>query len=181
MSEKYKMYKGGLFFVTLTVVGWIDVFTRAQYNDLIIDNLNYCIDKKGLEIIAFCIMPSHIHLIARTKEDILLSDVLRDFKSFTSKKIISMIETNQEESRREWLLYMFKYFAKYNKHNTMYQFWQQNNHPIDLISNNKWIEEKITYIHQNPVKAMIVHEDYQFVYSSANRYTKLKIVDRFGF
>ena len=71
-----------------------------------------------------------------------------------------MIESSQEESRKEWLLYMFKYFAKHNKHNTVYQFWQQNNHPIDLVS-NKWIEEKTTYIHQNPVKARIIEEDNQ--------------------
>jgi putative transposase len=180
MSEKYKMYEGGLFFVTLTVVGWIDVFTRSSYNDLVIENLNYCIDNKGLEVSAFCIMPSHIHMVGRTKEGILMSDVLRDFKSYTSKKIISMIESNVEESRKKWLLYMFKYFAKFNKHNTIYQFWQQNNHPIDLIS-NKWIEEKITYIHQNPVKARIVEEDYQYIYSSANKFTKLKLVESFSF
>jgi putative transposase len=75
MSEKYKTYPNGLFFVTLTTVGWIDVFTGNEYCDEIINNLNYCIENKGLIIYAFCIMPSHIHMVAEVKEG-LLSDVL---------------------------------------------------------------------------------------------------------
>jgi REP element-mobilizing transposase RayT len=78
MSEKYKTYPGGLFFVTLTVVGWIDVFTRREYADEIIKNLNYCIQHKGLKIYAFCIMPSHIHMVVYSEGS--LSDILRDFK-----------------------------------------------------------------------------------------------------
>ena len=57
-------------------------------------------------------MPSHIHLIAKTKDDVSLSDVLRDFKSNTSKQIIKMIEESHTESRREWLLYMFEFYGK---------------------------------------------------------------------
>nr|WP_317127252.1 hypothetical protein [Botryobacter ruber] len=53
MSEKYKLYQGGLFFVTLTVVGWIDVFTRREYAEIIVDNLNYCSSRKGLEVYSF--------------------------------------------------------------------------------------------------------------------------------
>ncbi|HOZ81463.1 MAG TPA: transposase [Bacteroidia bacterium] len=48
-------------------------------------NLNYCIDKKKLKVFAYCIMPSHIHLIAKTEDNVNVSDVLRDFKSYTSK------------------------------------------------------------------------------------------------
>ena len=85
MSEKYKIFPDGLYFVTLTTVGWIDVFTRAIYCDEIVMNLNYCIDKKKLKVFAYCIMPSHIHLIAKTEDNVNVSDVLRDFKSYTSK------------------------------------------------------------------------------------------------
>ncbi|HOZ90815.1 MAG: transposase [Bacteroidota bacterium] len=61
---------------------------------------------------AFCIMPSHIHLIAKTEDDVSLSNVLRNFKSYTSKQIIKMIEESHTESRREWLLYMFEFYGK---------------------------------------------------------------------
>ena len=80
MSEKYIIQKQGLHFVALTVVGWIDVFTRSVYCDEIIKNLNYCIETKGLRITTFCIMPSHIHMIAYSEGDH-LGNILRDFKS----------------------------------------------------------------------------------------------------
>ena len=82
------------------MVGWIDVFTRAEYCDEMVKNFNYCIDNKGLKVYAFCIMPSHIHFIADV-QDGNLSDVLRDFKSYTAKVFLKMIEENISESRKE--------------------------------------------------------------------------------
>ena len=86
MSEKYKTYPEGTFFVTLTVVGWIDVFTRAEYADLVIDNLNYCIANKGLKVYAYVLMSNHLHMVAQSKTN--LGFILRDFKSFTAKSIL---------------------------------------------------------------------------------------------
>ena len=166
MAERYKTYEGGLFFVTLTVVGWIDVFTRREYNDLLIKNLNYCIAHKGLRVYAYCIMPSHVHMIAEVQEGYLTA-LLRDFKSYTAKMLIESIKQHPEESRREWLPYMFEYYGKYNRHNSQYQFWIQNNHPIDLV-NNQFIAQKVAYIHENPVKAGFVNESQNWTYSSAN-------------
>ena len=125
---------------------------------------------------AFCIMPSHIHLIAKTKDDVSLSDVLRDFKSNTSKQIIKMIEESHTESRREWLLYMFEFYGNKNAHNVKYQFWEQHNHAFDLFS-NKFIDQKVNYIHNNPVEARIVTEPHFYVYSSANQFTDLKLAE----
>ncbi|MBK7855243.1 MAG: transposase [Bacteroidetes bacterium] len=174
MSEKYKIFPGGLYFVTMTVVGWIDVFTRAQYCDEIVSSFNYCIEKKDLRVFAFVIMPSHIHFIAKVENYGNLSDVLRDFKSFTAKRIIQLIEESDKESRKEWLLYMFEFFGKKQVQNKKYQFWQQNNHAFDLFS-NKFIDQKVDYIHNNPVEARIVQEPYQYIYSSANEFTDLKL------
>ena len=85
MSEKYKTDSNGLYFVSFSVVGWIDIFSRQKYRDIIIDNLSYCQKNKGLEIYAWVIMSNHIHLLVKSeKED--LSNILRDFKSYTSKK-----------------------------------------------------------------------------------------------
>ena len=173
MSEKYKFFEGGLFFITLSVVGWIDVFSRKEYTEIIIKNLNYCIDNKGLIVCEFCVMPSHLHLICEAKKGS-LGEIMRGFKSFSAKQILKEITENPQESRREWLLYMFRYFANHHSHNAEFQFWQQNNHPISLES-NKWIDEKTEYIWNNPVKAGIVNEPQNYIYSSANPFTELKI------
>jgi len=173
MSEKYKIYPEGLFFITLTVVGWIDVFTREEYAEEIIDNLNFCIEQKGLKVYCFCIMSSHVHLIV-SSVNVSLSEILRDFKSYTAKKIIASIEESPRESRKEWLLHLFEFYAKGNSHNSKYQFWQQHNHPIDLVS-PKFVDEKRQYIHENPVKAKLVNEASNYIYSSANSFTRVKL------
>jgi putative transposase len=173
MSEKYRFHKDGLFFVTMTVVGWIDVFTRKKYADEIIKNLNYCIEHKGLEIYEFCIMSNHLHLICSAKDGE-VGKVIRDFKSFTAKEIIRSIDENPQESRKEWLLYMFRYFAKGSSPKCEFQFWQHHNHPVWLES-RKFILQRTRYIWNNPVQAGIVAEPQRYIYSSANPDTELKL------
>lgn len=172
MSRAYKTYEGGLFFVTLTVVGWIDVFTRSEYCDTLVKNLKFCQENKGLQLYAYCIMSSHVHLIAAAETGT-LSDILRDFKSYTAKQLLQLIQNNPQESRKEWLLYLFRHFARKNNHNIAFQFWQHHNHPIDLVS-GEMVRQKINYIHQNPVQAGMVTEEQDFVYSSANPLSPLK-------
>ena len=125
-----------------------------------------------MEIYVWCIMPSHIHLIFKSnikKPD----ELIRDFKSYTSKQLIALIENNIQESRREWLLNSFKKAAAVNSNNTQNQFWQQNNHPIELWSANV-IQQKIDYIHNNPIEAGFVENDCEYLYSSARDYCGIK-------
>jgi len=103
MSEKYKMCEEGkAYFLTLTVVDWIDVFTRKSYKLLIVDALRHCQRYKGLELYSWCLMTNHLHLIAKATGNQRLSVILRDFKKFTSKALISLI-TESTESRKEWM------------------------------------------------------------------------------
>ncbi|NUM31102.1 MAG: transposase, partial [Bacteroidetes bacterium] len=81
-----------IYFLTLTVVDCIDLFTRKDYSMVIVDSLNYCIKAKNLEVFSYIIMSSHIHLICKVNEPNNLSEVLRDFKKFTSKEIIKTME-----------------------------------------------------------------------------------------
>ena len=163
MSTKYRFKNTeGLYFITITVRHWIDIFTRREYKDIIVDALNYCCKEKGLEVFAWVIMTNHLHLIVRAKEGYLLPDILRDFKKFTSKSIISAITENQQESRKEWLLRGFKT-------KTGYQFWQVGLHQIELWS-NAVIDEKLNYIHKNPVRSGVVFRTEDYLYGSAIDY-----------
>lgn len=173
MSELRKSNSDRPFFITLTVVGWVDVFIRSEYCDEVIKNLEYCRANKGLKVYAYCIMSSHIHLIA-AHNDGRLPDILRDFKSYTAKRIIEMISKNPSESRKEWLLYLFEYFAKNSIQNKDYQFWQKTNYPTELITNAVF-DQKMDYIHSNPVTAMLVNDEACFVYSSANPDSPFKV------
>jgi putative transposase len=173
MSELRKANTDYPYFATLTVVGWIDVFTRKRYCDLLLENLRYCINYKGLIIYAYVIMPGHIHLVARQTEG-RLDALLRDFKSYTAKEIIKMVTNERGESRRDWLIHMFKYFAKYKRQNAEYMFWQKTSHPTEL-SYPRIIDQKIDYIHNNPVVAGYVTEPEAWIYSSACPYKLLQV------
>lgn len=88
MASKYKFSNpDGLYFITYTIVEWIDVFTRPIYKDLIVDSLQYSMSNKGLNLYAWVIMSNHVHLIASAKEGFELYAILRDHKKFTSKKL----------------------------------------------------------------------------------------------
>ena len=156
-------------FITPTIVGWLDVFTRKKYKDIVVDSLNFCIENKGLSVHAYVIMSNHLHLVVSAKEGYELSDILRDFKSHTARHIIKDLVKNSSESRRGWMLRLLKYYAKYNSNNSKYQLWKRDNHPVELVS-NLWIGRRINYTHQNPVKAGIVKNAEDYIYSSALDY-----------
>lgn len=175
MSDKYKTEAGKLYYVTLTVVGWIDVFTRKEYVYELMKNIKYCQEKKGLELYAYVIMSNHLHMIARTNEQP-LNIVLGHFKSYTSKQLIKQIEDNSSESRKDWLLHMFKFYGKGNSQNEEFQFWQNGNHATALWS-SEVIKQKMDYLHNNPVKQGIVAKPEDYLYSSANEFSDIKVLD----
>ncbi len=172
MSEGgYKIHnKAGIHFITFAVVEWVDVFTRKVYRDIVLDSLKHCIKEKGLILHAWCLMSNHIHLVISSKENN-LSEILRDFKKYTSKQIINTIINNSLESRREWMLQIFEKAGRENSRNTNYQFWRQDNHPKELYS-AKFTTQKLDYIHNNPVEAGIVENADHYIYSSARNYSK---------
>ena len=142
MSEKYKARNPeGIYFVTITVVDWIDLFIRPVYKHIIIDSLNYCKENKGLIVYSYVIMTSHIHMIVKSEKATKLPDIIRDIKAFTSKKLIETI-TEYSESRREFLLERFSNAAKVIKRNKRYKIWKDGFHPIEL-TDNYMIEQKL--------------------------------------
>lgn len=167
MSEKYKFHDPqGMYFVTMTTVGWVDLFTRVELKHVIIDSLRYCQKEKGLVIHAWCLMPSHLHLIISSENN--LSGILRDFKKFTSKELIATIN-RIHESRRGWILDLFSEVADHLKRIRNYKVWQDGNHP-ELLIYAKFIKQKLDYLHRNPTKDEIVDEPWEYRYSSARDY-----------
>jgi putative transposase len=117
-------------------------------------------------------MSNHLHLICSTKEPLLLSNLIRDFKSFTAKEIIKEVQKNTE-SRKDWIEIVMKYHAANNKRNDEFQIWQQDNHPIELESPS-WISQRLQYIHNNPVRAGITLKPEEYLYSSTKSYIGLE-------
>ncbi|WKV12640.1 REP-associated tyrosine transposase [Marivirga harenae] len=157
--------QGAPYFVTFTVHQWVDVFTRKIYSDLLIESIDYCQQHKGLKVYAWVIMSNHCHFILQAADEN-LSDVIRDFKKFTSKKIFKAIKDNPKESRRAWLLRALSYKEKI-------WFWKEGYHGEEIVSSD-FFESKLNYIHMNPVKAGIVEKEEDYLLSSAGCYSGLR-------
>jgi REP element-mobilizing transposase RayT len=169
MSTKYKVGEDAIpHFVTLSVVGWIDVFSREQYKELFIESLKYCQDKKGLVLHAWVVMTNHVHLIISSNEN-KLEHIVRDLKKYTSKQILKAIQESNIESRKEWMLNIFSFTGRNNKNNTAFQFWKQDYHPIELDTPEK-MKQRLDYLHENPVRGGLVWEPWHYKYSSAIDY-----------
>ncbi|NNF82538.1 MAG: transposase, partial [Flavobacteriaceae bacterium] len=136
--------------------------------EVLAKSVDYCRRHKGMELFAYCFMPSHVHWIFRSSKGN-PQGLLRDFKKHTSKKIIESIIRNSQESRKEWLLKMFERAGKKKGNVSRYQFWQHHNKPIELWS-DKVIKQKLKYIHSNPVKSGFVTDPTHWKYSSARNF-----------
>lgn len=164
MGQTYRIYdQQGQYFITCTVHQWVDVFTRKEYVEILLDSLRYCQQHKGLEIYGWVVMSNHIHLIVSSKGN-KLSDIIRDFKKFTATKIVQAINENPKESRKKWLLWLFK------KDDSI-MFWEEGYHGEEIFS-KEFYDTKLNYIHLNPVRAGIVEKEEEYLYSSCG--------DRYG-
>lgn len=172
MGIRNKITLGNVYFLTMTIVDWIDIFSRPVYKHVLVDSMNYCVANKGLEIYCWCLMTNHLHLIAAAKDEGNLSDILRDFKKFTNKAIIEKIKETPE-SRRDWMLNLFWFAGKYNKKIKYYKVWQDGNESTEIRSAD-FLNEKMNYIHFNPVKAEFVVNPEDYLYSSARDYSGQK-------
>ena len=170
MGRKYVIRsQEHFYFVTFTVVYWLDIFTRLEYKNIFLDSIRHCQKEKGLLVGAWCIMTNHVHLAIGSNGKNKLEEIIRDLKSYTSRQIRKYMENNPHESRREWMLEMMKKAGEENSANKDFQLWMQHNHPIELSSNHI-LQQRVDYIHNNPVKAGFVHNPADWLHSSARDY-----------
>ncbi len=160
----------GCYFITCTVIHWIDIFSRTDYRDILVKSLNYCIGKKGLVVYGWVIMSNHIHLIISAKEGSSgVSNLIRDFKKYTSQQI-SKAMFNIPESRREWILKAMSKEANRIGRATYYKLWRDDNHAIYIDGFQSNIDNLLEYIHENPVRNGLVEHAWEYIYSSARDY-----------
>jgi putative transposase len=178
MTKNFKSKQSGIpYFVTFTVIEWLNVFTKLEYLHILWDSLQYCRKEKGLKVYGFVFMTNHLHLIiSADAEDTKLWQIIRDFKKFTAQKIIQVM---QKEENRHWLLDIMKNTGEQNNANMQYQFWIQND-GAEEISSDKFFFQKLNYIHENPIRAGIVDDACGYAWSSAKLYEKedFNFIDR---
>jgi len=152
--------KGQLYFITPTIQNWYYIFDRHNRWQIIADSIKFCQKNKGLEVFAYVFMLNHLHLIVKSPDII---GFLRDFKKFTSKKLIENI--NETEPN---VLELFKMDGGYH-------FWKYDNFP-KAIESEKFFLQKVNYIHDNPVSNGYVRRPEDWRWSSANLQSEIEVV-----
>jgi len=151
-------------FVTFTTIEWIDVFTKPEYFELLLESLRYCQEKLGLLVYGFVFMTNHIHLIIKAKDDHKLSKIIQSYKRFTTEKIKKIVSADS----RKYISGLIK-TSFYKREGSNFQIWQEYNYPEVIVSED-FFHSKLNYIHQNPVKKKYVRKPEDWKYSSANFY-----------
>jgi putative transposase len=163
MRTRYKIVENDYaYFITSTVVEWIPVFTSDKYYNILINTIKYYQSHKGLEVFAYVILPEHFHMILRCKD---LIKTIQLIKMYTAKQIIRELKIDNNFRVLEKL----KSYKKDYKNNSNYQVWQEGFHPQVLIDEIVF-NQKMDYIHFNPVKRGLVSDISDGKYSSAGFY-----------
>jgi REP element-mobilizing transposase RayT len=162
------------YYITFNVVGCIDIFTRKEYSFAFMNTLKHWQRKMEMKLYAYVIMSNRVHLVIDLPETE-LDGFMKDFKVYSSTKIIEQIVKNENEGRSEWLMHMISYFGKYSKENSNCQFWQNDDQIIELTGKEQ-ILSKIEFLHQRPVVHGLVFLPEHYVYSSANPFNQMQLI-----
>ncbi|MFT5132143.1 MAG: putative transposase [Gammaproteobacteria bacterium] len=148
-------------FVTCTVLHWIPVFTRPATTDIVLESIQFLM-ARGLKVYAFVILENHLHLVAQSGQ--LDLDIAR-FKSYTARRLIEYLH----EHKVSQILEQLAFYKKAHKEDRAFQFWQEGVHPV-LVADHKMLQQRVDYIHNNPVKRGYVDKAEHWRYSSARNY-----------
>jgi len=153
-----------IYFCTLSVIEWIDIFTNASYFESMAESLSFFVENKGLKLYGFVFMTNHIHLIFSTQRGHSAEAFLRDFKKWTTKSIAEQLDNEPRRYIKNLLSTTI-----FKKRANAIQIWQSSNFP-EMIESKKLFLQKLNYIHMNPVRKGYVARAEDWQYSSAGKW-----------
>lgn len=149
-------------FITCTAVAWLPVFSQPPFAQIIIDSLKFLTTHRDIDIIAYVLLENHLHAIALGPD---LGKRIGEFKSFTARQIIDGMKKRGFTTMLDEL----KFYKNRHKIDQQFQLWQEGCHP-KVIEHEDVMEQKIEYIHINPVKRGFIDDPVHWRYSSARDY-----------
>jgi putative transposase len=162
------------YFLTLNTVDKIDVFVRPAYKQVVTDALNHFTRSYEIQVYAWCLMSSHLHLIIRTRDGAAPAYFERDFKKYTTPAILKTIEMEMD-FRREWMLQRFEEYSKSLRRLEKFHVWQNCSSPLRIDNEEpRLLLDRIAHIHENPVREGIVEQPEAYLFSSARDYAGIR-------
>ncbi|NJN96148.1 MAG: transposase [Anaerolineales bacterium] len=156
--------EGHIYYITTVVYNRLPIFTRPSFIIPLIDSLNFYRYKQTFKVLGYVIMPDHIHLIMWPFGEAVVSDVMRDFKKFTSTRIIRQAEV---ERLADWLTAFEQAGEQTGRSdNKVWQdsYWDEN------VYTERFLRQKLNYVHRNPLRAGLVERVVDYPYSSYRNY-----------
>jgi REP element-mobilizing transposase RayT len=164
---RYRVYDNEApYFMTCTILGWLPVFTRPDAVQIVFDSWDFLAKQKGFKLYGYVVLENHLHLVASAPD---LTNAMKSFKMFTARQIIDLLE----RSGPGVLLHQLKILKLAHKTESEYQVWEEGSKPKE-ISGDNMMDQKLDYMHQNPVKRGYVDEPVHWRYSSARNYEGMK-------
>lgn len=158
------------YFITTPIAHFIPLFRKPELRHLLIENLDFYRSKYVCQIHAYVIMPDHIHLIVNMQNCVgTISDFMRDFKRSTAKQIWRHLAKKEDQCLMGLFQNMAGYYHPHENRQT--QIWRDRFDDV-MIRNKAMFDQKINYIHLNPVKANLVKDPADYPYSSARNYIR---------
>lgn len=133
---------------------------------ILLDSWTFLQNEGRIRLFAYVVLENHIHFIAAGDD---LSKEIGDFKSYTARRMLDLLEAANAKTILEQLAFR----KQKHKRDRDYQFWQEGSHP-QQISSDEMMRQKIEYIHYNPVKRGYVDDPTHWRHSSARNYAGLK-------
>jgi len=166
--QRQLMYDQGLaYFVTTRLTGSVDILRSPKYAHVLLSHLNRSRAKYDFELLAYVIMPDHIHLAVRPGPKGNISVIMRELKKFSAREIIGQLE---QDERHDVLRIFRRSASKYHRtESRTYQVWADRFDDV-AVKSEQVLQTKIAYIHHNPVRAGLVDRAEDYVYSSARDY-----------
>jgi putative transposase len=170
MQSAAKFNENAACFITLQTVDSVDIFVRPVYKQVIVHTLNHFIESKGLRVYAWCLMTHCLHLLVEGALPSEIDKLEKEFKLFTTTKILEALDT-EPETRKEWMLKRFECSGSILGLMKRYEIWGKSEHRYFDIKKDDLLLEQFDVIHQNPVRDRIVDTAAEYLYSSARDYT----------
>jgi REP element-mobilizing transposase RayT len=160
--DSFKFIEGVyVYFVTFTVVDWLPIFINPEPINIITDSLNFCIKERSLRVYAYVIMPNHLHLVVFNAkyDNARLQKTLAEFRKFNGHKLADYVDNNLATS-------LSRVIRSNSLNDRSRQVWLPGWHAEGLAS-EAFLNQKVDYIHQNPVRKGYVCVPEHWRYSSA--------------
>ncbi|MEX2603049.1 MAG: transposase [Gracilimonas sp.] len=161
--SRYKQHEPWYpYFISSSFVHGLPLFSKPEIVQIVIDLLKFHQHQKGLKIFSYCIMENHVNLIVEHDD---LKTCMQSIKSYSAKQILEFLKA----ANNQLYLKQLKFSKQQGKKESKYQVWQEGYHPKQ-ISTQKMLEQKVQYIHYNPVKRGYVDLAEDWRYSSARNF-----------